>query len=80
MSNRDELSDAQKKQNKVGEAGSNPETSPAENLREKAAKMTDKSQNSEEPAQQSSLANPQIIIFLAIDSSASVLCLSFASI
>jgi hypothetical protein len=52
MSNReDELSDVQKRQNKVGEAASNPETSgPAENLREKAAKMTDKSQDSEEPA------------------------------
>lgn len=52
MSDReDELSDAQKKQNKVGGAGSKPETSgPAENLREKAAKMTDKSQESEEPA------------------------------
>jgi hypothetical protein len=51
MSDReDELSDAQKKQNKVGEAGSNPETSgPAENLRDKAAKMTDKNQDSEEP-------------------------------
>jgi hypothetical protein len=52
MSDReDELSDAQKKQNKVGEAGSNPETSgPAENLRDKAAKMTDKNQDSEEPS------------------------------
>ena len=51
MSDRDELSDAQKKQNKVGEAGSNLETSgPAENLRDKAAKMTDKNQDSEEPA------------------------------
>lgn len=40
MSDReDELSDAQKKQNKVGEAGSDPKTSgPAENLRDKAAK------------------------------------------
>jgi hypothetical protein len=51
MSNREELSDAQRKQSKVREAGSNPEKSgPAENLREKAAKMTDKSQDSEEPA------------------------------
>jgi hypothetical protein len=52
MSNtEEELNDAQKKQSKVGEAGSNPETSgPAENLREKAAKMTDKSEDSEEPA------------------------------
>jgi hypothetical protein len=52
MSNREaELSDAQKKQNRVGGAASNPETNgPAENLREKAAKMTDKSQDSEEPA------------------------------
>jgi hypothetical protein len=52
MSNREEeLSDAQRKQNKVGEASSNPETSsPAENLQEKAAKMIDKSQDSEAPA------------------------------
>jgi hypothetical protein len=52
MSDREneELNEVQKKQNKVGEAGSNPETSgPAENLREKAAKMTDKGQDSEEP-------------------------------
>jgi len=53
MSDREneELNEAQKKQNKVGEAGSKPETSgPAENLREKAAKLTDKGQDSEEPA------------------------------
>jgi hypothetical protein len=35
----------------VGQAASNPETSgPAENVREKAAKITDKSQDSKEPA------------------------------
>jgi hypothetical protein len=46
-----ELDEAQKDQDEVGEAGSDPETSgPAENLREKAAKATDKSQDSEEPA------------------------------
>jgi hypothetical protein len=52
MSNReDEQNDAQRKQGKVGGAGSNPETSgPAENLREKAAEMTDKSQDLEEPS------------------------------
>jgi len=47
----DKLSDTQKKQNKVGKTGGNPETSgPAENLRDKAAKMTNKNQDSEEPA------------------------------
>jgi hypothetical protein len=38
-------------QDEVVEAGSDPETNgPAENLREKAAKTTDKSQDSEGPA------------------------------
>jgi hypothetical protein len=42
---------AQKKQKKIGAAGENPETSgPTENLREEAAEMTDKDQDSEEPA------------------------------
>jgi hypothetical protein len=46
-----ELDKAQADQDQVGEAGSDPETSgPAENLREKAAKTTDKGQDSEEPA------------------------------
>ena len=46
-----ELDEAQADQDQVGEAGSDPETSgPAENLREKAAKTTDKGQDSEEPA------------------------------
>ena len=46
-----ELDDAQQDQDEVGEAGSDPKTSrPAENLREKADKATDKSQDSEEPA------------------------------
>jgi hypothetical protein len=47
----EELDEAQDDQDEVGEAGSDPETSgPAENLRDKAAKTTDKSQESEEPA------------------------------
>jgi hypothetical protein len=42
----DELDSAQKKQHNVEEAALNPETSgPAENLREKPARMTDKSQD-----------------------------------
>jgi hypothetical protein len=46
-----ELDEAQNDQDEVGEADSDPESSgPAENLREKAAKTTDKSQDSEEPA------------------------------
>ena len=37
--------------NKIGQASSKPETTgPAENLREKAAEMTDDSEDSEEPA------------------------------
>ena len=47
----EELDEAQDEQVEVGEADSDPETSgPAENLREKAAKATDKGQDSEEPA------------------------------
>ena len=46
-----ELDGAQDDQEEVGEAESNPKKSgPAENLRDKAAKTTDKSQDSEEPA------------------------------
>jgi hypothetical protein len=46
-----ELDEAQNDQDEVGEASSDPETSgPAENLRERAAKSTDKSQDSKEPA------------------------------
>jgi hypothetical protein len=46
-----ELDEAQDDQEEGGEAESNPKTSgPAENLRDKAAKTTDKSQDSEEPA------------------------------
>jgi hypothetical protein len=46
-----QLDEAQEDQDEVGEADSDPETSgPAENLRDKAAKTTDKSQESEEPA------------------------------
>ena len=45
------LDEAQNDQVEVGEAGSDPETrGPAENLRDKAAKTTDKSQESKEPA------------------------------
>ena len=50
-SEKEELDEAQNDQDEVGEAGSDPETGgPAENLREKAAKATDKGQDSEEPA------------------------------
>ena len=46
-----ELDEAQDDQEEVGDAGSSPETSgPAESLREKAAKTTDKSQKMKEPA------------------------------
>ena len=42
---KEQLDKAQADQDEVGEAGSDPETSgPAENLRDKAAKTTDKSQ------------------------------------
>jgi hypothetical protein len=45
------LDEAQDDQDEVGEASSDPETSgPSENLRDKAAKTTDKSQESKEPA------------------------------
>lgn len=45
------IESAQRKQRKIGAAEENPETSgPAENLREEAAEMTDKDQDSEEPA------------------------------
>lgn len=50
-SEKEELDEAQENQDEVGEAGTDPENSgPAENLREKAAESTDKSQESEEPA------------------------------
>jgi hypothetical protein len=45
------LDDAQRDQDKVGAAASNPDTSgPAENLRNAAAKAEDKSEDSREPA------------------------------
>ena len=45
------IESAQKNQKKIGAAEENPEPSgPAENLREEAAEMTDKDQDSEEPA------------------------------
>ena len=45
------IESAQKNQRKIGAAEEDPETSgPAENLREEAAAMTDKDQDSEEPA------------------------------
>jgi hypothetical protein len=55
MSNQNEeknLEQAQRKQNNVGDAAANPETTgPAENLREKAAEMNDTDEDeSEEPA------------------------------
>lgn len=47
----EDLESVQKNQKKIGKADSEPETSgPAEELREKAAEMTDESQDSEEPA------------------------------
>jgi hypothetical protein len=50
-SKKKELDEAQNDQDEVGEASSDPETSgPAENLREKAAKTSDKGQDSKEPA------------------------------
>lgn len=46
-----DLDSAQKNQRKIGEAESNPKTTgPAENLREKAAEMTDEDEDSAEPA------------------------------
>ena len=46
-----DLESVQKNQKKIGKAGSDPETSgPAEELREKAAEMTDESEDSKEPA------------------------------
>jgi hypothetical protein len=46
-----DLESVQKNQKKVGKADSDPETSgPAEELREKAADMTDEGQDSQEPA------------------------------
>ena len=49
--NEKKLDDAQHDQDNVGAAASNPDTTgPAENLREKAAKAEDKSQDSREPA------------------------------
>lgn len=46
------LEQAQRNQNKVGDAASNPDTTgPAENLREKAAEMNDSDEDkSKEPA------------------------------
>ena len=51
MDEEKDLESVQKDQKKVGKAGSNPETSgPAEELREKAAELTDESEDSNEPA------------------------------
>lgn len=45
------LERAQNRQNEVGDAENNPQTSgPAENTREKAAEMNDEDETSEEPA------------------------------
>jgi hypothetical protein len=49
--NEKKLDNAQHDQDNVGAAASNPDTAgPAENLRDKAAKAEDKSQDSREPA------------------------------
>ena len=46
----EDMESAQKNQKKIGAAEENPETSgPAENLREEAAEMTDKDQDTEDP-------------------------------
>lgn len=55
MSNTNESNEnietAQKNQKKIGAAEDNPETTgPAENLREEAAEMVDKDEDSNEPA------------------------------
>jgi hypothetical protein len=48
---KENIESAQKNQKKIGAAEENAETSgPAENLREEAAEMTDKDQDSKEPA------------------------------
>ena len=45
------IESAQNNQRKIGAAEENPKTTvPAENLREEAAEMADKDQDSEEPA------------------------------
>ena len=46
-----DLDSAQIRQGRIGDAASDPKTSsPTENLREKAAKTIDESEDSEEPA------------------------------
>jgi hypothetical protein len=46
----EDIDSAQKNQKKIGAAEENPETSgPAENLREEAAEMTNKDQDTEDP-------------------------------
>jgi hypothetical protein len=51
MDEEKDLESIQKDQKKLGKARTNPETSgPAEELREKAADMTDESEDSNEPA------------------------------
>jgi hypothetical protein len=46
-----DLNSAQSRQGKIGDAASDPKTTgPTENLREKAAKTIDESEDSEEPA------------------------------
>jgi hypothetical protein len=46
----EDIESAQNNQKKIGAAEENPETSgPAENLREEAAEMTDKDQDTEDP-------------------------------
>ncbi len=49
--NHEDIETAQKNQKKIGAAEDDPETTgPAENLREEAAEMVDKNEDSNEPA------------------------------
>jgi hypothetical protein len=49
--NNEDIETAQKNQKKIGAAEDDPETTgPAENLREEAAEMVDKDEDSNEPA------------------------------
>jgi hypothetical protein len=51
LSKEEDLDSAQKDQNKIGKAGSNPQTTgPSENLREEAAEKTNAGDQSGEPA------------------------------
>jgi len=68
----EDIETAQKNQKKIGAAENDPETSgPAENLREEAADMVDKEEDSNEPAWSLLFLNNHII-FLFLHSGASV--------